>query len=299
LNSTVWVQRIVGVLWIIDGLLQIQPQMFTMNMINGMMTPLSQGQPAPIAANLNWWIAFITTNLAAVNWGIAVLQVTLGLCFVTGRWMKAATIISVVWAIAVWYVGEGLSLLLTGQSSVLTGAPGSVVFYALLALIFFADWTAPDEGREAPRERPQIRWALASFWILAALLQLQPHWWQPQQISNVISGLSSPGTLSGLVLDPSLHWAASATSGIEVPLNLALVGIFLVLGLGLFFAPPAQSKPWLIATIALSLVIWWFCQGLGMVLTGMATDPNSGPLLVLLAVACWAMVPNAWGERTT
>ena len=32
-------QRILGVLWLIDGLLQLQPQMCTMNMVNGIMKP--------------------------------------------------------------------------------------------------------------------------------------------------------------------------------------------------------------------------------------------------------------------
>jgi hypothetical protein len=30
-------QRVLGALWLIDGLLQLQPQMFTMNMVNGVM----------------------------------------------------------------------------------------------------------------------------------------------------------------------------------------------------------------------------------------------------------------------
>ncbi len=38
-------QRVLGVLWLIDGLLQLQPQMFTMNMVNGVMKPMLQGQP--------------------------------------------------------------------------------------------------------------------------------------------------------------------------------------------------------------------------------------------------------------
>ena len=38
-------QRVLGVLWLIDGLLQLQPQMFTMNMVNGIMKP-DAGRPA-------------------------------------------------------------------------------------------------------------------------------------------------------------------------------------------------------------------------------------------------------------
>jgi len=291
--SAVWLRRIVGLLWLIDGLLQLQPAMFTMNMINGIMAPVSQGQPAPIAANLKWIIAFTTQNLVPINWGIVLLQVVLGLCFISGRWVKAAAVVSVVWALVVWYAGEGMSMLFTGQGSALTGAPGSVLLYALLTLIFFLDWGDSDKDSASSRSRRQVRWALAAFWGFAGLLQLQPYWWQAKQISGVIGGLYSPGTLSGVLVDPSLHWAARVTSGIEVPLNLVLVAVFLIVGLGLFFARPAQLKPWLIASIALSLIIWWFSQDLGMALTGMATDPNSGPLLVLLAGTCWTTAPRS------
>ena len=40
-------RQLLGILWLIDGLLQLQPQMFTMNMVNGVMVPTVQDQPAP------------------------------------------------------------------------------------------------------------------------------------------------------------------------------------------------------------------------------------------------------------
>jgi hypothetical protein len=43
-------------------------------------------------------------------------------------------------------------------------------------------------------------------------------------------------------------------------------------------------------TIVLGLVFWVATQGFGLILTGAATDPNSGPLIVLLALACWPPV---------
>ena len=35
----------------------------------------------------------------------------------------------------------------------------------------------------------------------------------------------------------------------------------------------------------------WLAQGMGELFTGMATDPESGPLLALLALAFWPAVP--------
>jgi hypothetical protein len=43
--------------------------------------------------------------------------------------------------------------------------------------------------------------------------------------------------------------------------------------------------------IALALVIWLVGEDLGDIFTGRGTDPNTGPLLVLLALAYWPRRP--------
>jgi hypothetical protein len=48
---------------------------------------------------------------------------------------------------------------------------------------------------------------------------------------------------------------------------------------------PAVRAVLILAVIA--AVAIWVAQGLGGVFSGSGTDPNSGPLLVLLAVAYW------------
>ena len=48
----------------------------------------------------------------------------------------------------------------------------------------------------------------------------------------------------------------------------------------------------LLISILLSLLIWWFTEAFGMIFTGMATDVNSGPLLILVALACWPMAKS-------
>jgi hypothetical protein len=40
-------------------------------------------------------------------------------------------------------------------------------------------------------------------------------------------------------------------------------------------------------------VVLWLAQGLGGMLTGSGTDPNSGPLLALLALAFWPLAVSA------
>src|SRR5215467_6105564 len=93
-------QRILGVIWLIDGLLQLEPRMFTGNMINGVMKPILEGQPGFLEPIFQFIVNTITLNLAAVNWLIAIVQILLGLGFIflSDRWVKQLVIASFVWA---------------------------------------------------------------------------------------------------------------------------------------------------------------------------------------------------------
>lgn len=286
-------QRILGTLWLIDGLLQLQPQMFTMNMVNGVMKPMLEGQPGLLEANLQWIVQVTTENLTAVNLLIAIVQIILGIWLIVGFEVKWAVIVSLVWALVVWYAGEGLSMLLTGSASILTGAPGAVVLYPLLG---FAIWprrakdataTAAATREDGLISRLQLRYILAAFWVFGALLQLQPYWWQPGQISGAISKMVGQGGLNTFLVDPILQDLSQLTTNAEIPLNIALIVIFLAIGIALFFAKGNGLRAALVASIVVSVLIWYFAEGFGMIFTGMATDFNSGLLLVVIALACW------------
>ena len=113
--------------------------MFTGNMINSVMKPMLEGQPGFIEPGLQFIVTQTTNNLAAVNIIIATVQILLGLGFLllSDRWVKDLVIASIVWALIVWYGGEGMSMLLTGQASILTGAPGAVLLYPLLGFVVY------------------------------------------------------------------------------------------------------------------------------------------------------------------
>lgn len=285
-------RRILGALWLIDGLLQLQPQMFTMNMVNGVMVPTVQRQPALIAASLHWIIAVTTQNLILINLLIAVVQIVLGVLLLAGLWVRGTVIASIVWSLIVWYAGEGMSMLLTGQASILTGAPGAVLLYPLLGLLIYPKASSA-QGASAEADdgtilsQTHFRWFLAGFWIFAALLQLQPYWWQSGQISQTISGMVGQGGLNGILVDPIFNSLSALTSHIEVPLNSVLIVVFLALGIGLAVVKEDRLRSFLMASIVVSFIAWWGAEGFGMIFTGMATDFNSGLLLIVMALACW------------
>jgi hypothetical protein len=287
------IRHILGVLWLIDGLLQLQPQMFTMNMVTKVLDPITAGQPSFIASNLQWIVNIITTNIVTANIAIAVVQIALGVLFLSGRWVRETVIFSIVWALLVWYGGEGMSLLLTGQGSALTGAPGAVLLYPLIGLLIYPRKDDPEQGLVA---RSTFRWFLAGFWLLAALLQLQPYWWQSGQISGAIGGMIGMGGGDNFAVDPILNALSHATDTLEVPLNILLIVIFLALAVALVVVKEKQIRPVLIVSIIVSALLWYTTQALGGIFTGMATDFNSGLLLIVMTLACW---PQASQVSTT
>jgi hypothetical protein len=145
--------------------------------------------------------------------------------------------------------------------------------------------------------RQQLHSFLSAFWLFAALLQLQPYWWQPEQISQAIGSLSGQGGLDSLFVDLVLNWLSNLTSHIETPLNSVLILLFVGLGVGLLLAKNEQVRLLLVLSMVVNFVLWWGTEAFGMIFTGMATDFNSGLLLILIALACWPHMPHVQGER--
>lgn len=294
--SSTFLRRILGLLWLIDGLFQLQPQMFTLKLVNSIMIPATMSQPGPLADNLSWVALLAAQHIVLVNALIAAVQIALGILLLSGRWVKGAVIASIIWSLLVWYAGEGAGMLLTGQASVLTGAPGAVLLYPLLGFLVYprkpsSTTTKAGTNNDGLLSRAQFRWVLAGFWIFAALLQLQPYWWHAGRewgpISQALSDLVGAGGLNSFLVDPILQKLADATVSLEIPLNIVLIDVFLGLGIALALVKREHLRPWLVASMVLSFLIWWLTQAFGMIFTGFTTDFNTGLLLILMTLACW------------
>jgi hypothetical protein len=115
-------------------------------------------------------------------------------------------------------------------------------------------------------------------------VQLQPYWWQPEQISQAIGSMSGQGGLDSLFVDPALNWLSNLTGHIETPFNIVLILLFLGLGLGLLLVKNEQVRPLLALSMVVSFVVWWGAQAFEVILTGMA-------------LACWPRMPRVQVER--
>ena len=136
------------------------------------------------------------------------------------------------------------------------------------------------------------RVALGSWlvvWLGLAALALLPASRAPRAISGAISGLASGQPAWLAWIDNHL---ASALAGHGLPASIVLAAVFAVVALGIVLPVPARRAAIVLAVTAAAVL--WLAQGLGGMLTGSATDPNSGPLLALLALACWPLTVPAW-----
>jgi hypothetical protein len=300
-------QIVLGLFWLLDAGLQFQPFMFGQGFINANILGNAQGQPAVIAWIINNVGHFISPNVAVWNTFFALIQVAIGAGLLFRRTVRPALIVSFFWALGVWFFGEGLGLILTGSASALTGAPGSVLIYGLIGLMA---WPRAADARSGASAGEDQRVGVASsaagrgiggavtplavwsgYWALAAVLFLLPDNRTTTSVSSAISGMApgEPGAYAHFLT----HLGNQFTSaGVQTSWLLAVAS--LVIGAG----PLVARRPsiYLLAGGVLSVLFWISAQGLGTLLTGSTTDPNTSPLIVLLAVA---MVPVTLAEAAS
>jgi hypothetical protein len=284
-------QLVLAGIWLLDAVLQYQSFMFTKafaQMIGG----TSAGNPAVIADPINWSARLVGNHVVVINAIFATIQLLIGLGIAWRPTVRIALGASIVWALAVWWFGEGLGLILTGGASPLNGAPGAVIIYALLAVLLWPatrDRPAPFvAGRAVGAPAARVLWLV--LWCSLAYFALTPASRAPQAASSMISGMASgqPGWLAWI---DSHAGSALGRDGLTVSIVLAVA--LIVVAVGVFLPSPA-ARATLVLALALAAAIW-LAEGLGGILTGSGTDPNSGPLLALLAIAYWPVAAAVSG----
>jgi hypothetical protein len=276
-----------GVLWLLDGFLQMQPGMFTMDMVSTIMQPAATGQPAWLTALISWSIRLVTPHLIAFNWTVVALQLLIGVLILwpAPRVQRGGLWLSVVWGALVWLVGEGLGQVLTGSATFLVGAPGSAFYYALLSLMLLM--AGPGRQGQGLHRYGSV---VAGSLVLAALFQLAPVYFTSLGIAGPFAGaaMMQQPTFMRAMLDA----VATAAATRAVIVNVALIAVFVLLAVWLWLRP-GKGAPYLVTALLL-LLIWVLAQDAGMFWSGMSTDPNTAPVLALALLAAWTGRPRPW-----
>ena len=296
-------QIALGLLWILDAALQFQPFMFGRGFVEANILANASGQPFVLGDFITHIGNFVSPDIAVWNTFFALIQLFIGVGLLFRRTVRPALVVSFFWVLGVWVIGEGLGMLLTGTASALTGAPGSVFMYGLLGLMAwplpprrYLGWTDRPAGIASSAAAqgvgrtitPLAVWA--GYWCLAAVLFLLPANRTRTSIQSAISGMTDgvPGWYAHFLTSTANLFS---TSGTQTAWILAAISV--AIGLG----PLVARRPgWFLAAGALlSFLMWITAQGLlGDVFTGSDTDPNTGPLVILLAAA---MVPTVIASK--
>src|SRR6266699_3842161 len=134
----------------------------------GMLAAAAAGNPGWAAAPVLWAAHLAGRGPALANAGFATVQLLIALAIAGRPTVKAGLAASAGWALAVWWLGEGLGGVLTGGASPVTGAPGAAVLYALLAVLL---WPG---GRARQQEPPFV--AAGSAGVLTTQLAWLALW---------------------------------------------------------------------------------------------------------------------------
>ncbi len=123
-----------GLVWLLDAALQFQPYMFTKDFPNEVIAPTGQGSPGWVEHPVTWAANLMAGHIVVLNALFALTQFAIAVGIVYRRTVRPALWVSIVWSLAVWWLGEGLGGMLAGAVSPLKGAPGAVLIYLLIAV---------------------------------------------------------------------------------------------------------------------------------------------------------------------
>jgi cytochrome oxidase Cu insertion factor (SCO1/SenC/PrrC family) len=277
-----------GVLWVIDGLLQLQ-QAMPLGMPSSVLRPAASGSPEwvqrLVGFGVETWTRHPTSAAASAVW----IQLGIGMFLLVaprGWWSRLAGLGSVGWGLVVWVFGEAFGGLFAPGFTVLFGAPGGVLLYVVAGGLV----ALPDRAWVSRRLGRVITCAAGAFLLLMAVLQAWPGrgFWQ--------GGTSKrPGTLAGMVREmaptPQPHFISSAVASFGSfdqahgwAVNLFVVVALSVTGLALLSGRRRLLYPTVLVLIVLGLADWVLIEDFGL-WGGTGTDPNSMLPLLLLLVA--------------
>jgi cytochrome oxidase Cu insertion factor (SCO1/SenC/PrrC family) len=299
-----------GALWLVDGILQAQPQMAS-GLADQVIKPTAASSPGWVQSLVGWgvnlWDYHPVTAAASAVW----IQVGIGLWMILaarGLSSRLAGLSGLAWGLLVWGFGEAFGGIFAPGLSALFGAPGAALFYAIAGALL----ALPDKAWEgSSRLGRALLGVTGVFFLGMALVQAWPGngFWR-----GTVDG--QPGPVAAMASDmagtPQPHPLAALVSGFGtfaqshgLAVNLVAVIVLAAGGAALCASAVRPGSPragsllariqpgrMAVAVLALCcLADWVLIQDLG-VFGGLGTDPNSMlPLTLLFAAGYLGLAP--------
>ncbi|HEY2438460.1 MAG TPA: hypothetical protein VGH93_14860, partial [Solirubrobacteraceae bacterium] len=290
------VQVALGCLWLLDGLLQFQSYMYGHGFVSQVLEANATGQPSLIGGPIVTLAHLYASDQPVWNTLAAVTQCAIGLGLVAGgRAVRPALLASFAWGFSIWWFGEGFGLLFSGAPvSPLMGAPGAVLLYVLVGVLVWPTGGESDRSVAAGGllgvRGGRIVWS--ALWLEACSLWLLDVNRAPNAIHDQLLGMASSAPP---LLASWQRSVATVTQGHGEAVAVGLAVASLAIGAGVWRRGLRNAA--LASGALLALAYWVLGQSLGGPFWGgTATDVNSGPALVLLALAL-AVAPHGSTAR--
>ncbi len=228
-----------GVLWLLDGALQIQSHM-PLGLPENVVAPSAQGSPAWLVSAVHWGLRVWENHPVQAAVAAVWIQLGLGLWLllvVRGRWSRIGGAVSVGWALSVWVFGESMGGTLAPGASWMFGAPGAALFYALAGALL----ALPERAWRDPRLGRRLLAGFGVYFVAMAVLQAWP--------GNGFWTAGSSGALTAMAAEmsetPQPHAIAQVVGhfGGFAAEHAVLVNAFVVAALGAIGLAPAQRPP--------------------------------------------------------
>jgi hypothetical protein len=273
------IQSVLGLVWLLDAGLQFQSFMYSNGFIQ-FLTSMRPGQPYWLASSMNWTTGIANGHLDFWNTLFGLTQVGIGLGLLYRPTVKLALGASFAWVIFVWCFGEGAGMMFANAASPLTGAPGAVLLYGLIGLLV---WPNNRRGGLLGLSGAKVAWA--ALWIVMGYLWLIA----PNSTANATSNAINVAPSGMNWLSRLMAHAVTITKGNGLLIAFLLAAVSITIGVAV--AIDWQPRTFLWLAIYLNIIYWVIGQGFGGIPTGTGTDPNAGPLFILLALTLYTLLP--------
>ena len=257
-----------GYLWILDALLQMQPGMneyFAAMIIAPNISAGGITSYVSIFALSLWNMHPVVLDVAS-----SLIQLYIGGVLLTqnrGKIYSLTQVIAILWGFSIWIFGEGFGGAFGSGATILTGFPGSVLFYVYASLILLLS----SKNRGGMIRKSSYFFGGLTF-IPSLIVQLMPSNGYLGNMSVIFMPMPSPSGILNFAIGFQHYFTQS-------PVWPDIVTLFLILASATGWTL-GKSYGYVFSGILASFS-WIVFQGLG-ILGILSTDPNTGlPMLII------------------